>query len=102
MISGEYKCPECGETFRLIRDVNTEEPWFLDVVHDHAPSTQDAGVWTAVVYLHNKGQRYPAEYKELVERKAEQKREAKEEAKAEKVAENARTCPLHPEGCEHE
>ena len=93
-------CPECGEFFLLSKPDGEEgmAPWYLDVVHWHGVGVPH---WVGVVYQHNKGQRYPKNLKAIVEERKAQKKRAVSTRRMGKV-EGKRTCPMHPEGCEHE
>jgi hypothetical protein len=97
----DVKCPICGDVFRMYTAPGgLDEPWYFTVFHDHAPSAQDPGVWTGMVYQHYPRQRYPEGRKELMERMAASKKLGRENKGV--VERGKETCPLHPEGCEHE
>jgi hypothetical protein len=92
------KCPDCGDEFELSKPDGDDAmlPWFLDVFHDHTETPQK---WVGVVYQHAKGQRYPKQLKEIVEKRKAQKASV---LAAKRAAPSKPTCPMHPEGCLHE
>ena len=77
------KCPECDERFVLIREGDVQaQDWYLDVVHNHENTP---ALWTAVLYSHKKGQRYPATLKESEGRRKAQKARVRDAKRREKA-----------------
>ena len=76
----EYKCPICGDRFRLDQDDRREFPdqWHLTVVHNH---DGEEPLWEAALYYRVPRGRYPPEAKAVGETRFRQQSELRQEKK---------------------